>query len=68
MRKRRKLKTYVKIILSLFIVLVISLILLLIFSKPKEKEKKVEKINYVELIIDFFLHTWYYNRVECRIV
>ena len=51
MRMRRKLKTYVKIILSLFIVLAISLILLLIFSKPKEKEKKVEKINYVELII-----------------
>lgn len=51
MRKRRKLKTYVKIILSLFIVLVISLILLLVFSKPKEKEKNVEKINYVELII-----------------
>ena len=50
MRKKRKLKKWIKVLLFLLVILIVGLIIILFFDKPKDKVKEVPKIDYVELI------------------
>lgn len=51
MRKKRRLKTCVKVILSLFLVLIIGLIVFMCCFNTKEKDKSIETVDYVSLIM-----------------